>query len=188
MVGGRCCAAQGLTCLGQVEALIQELWNDPRKAWQPAQPWDSFLGCGGGLRGVWRSYGVPSARIFAQHRLEENVLHFWGNYVRVALGLCLSMVIRRPLSLLGGAFLLVLWDQHRRFSATTRLNRESMAFQAINVGASVVAWLLVVLTNLTVALFWAAVAVLSFVYLHGTFRMAPGEGKFRRVRVVEGRG
>ena len=172
----------------QVEALLQELWVDPRRAWQPAQPWGSFLGVGGGLRGVRGSYGVPSARVFAQHRLEENALHFWGNYVRVALALALAAAYRRPVSLLGGAFLLVLWDQLRRFGSTTRLSRDSRAYQAINVGASVVAWLVLVLTNLTVTLFWATAAILAFIYLHGTFRLAPGEGKFRRVRVAQGRG
>ena len=185
-------AARSRMAQGQrpVDALLQEFWEHPGKALRPAEPWDRFCGWHGrgwtpgeaarGLRGLGSTYGVPRTGAFARDRLEENVVYYWGNYSRVMAAIAAASACRKPLSLLGALGMLVIWDQMKRFSARTSLDKEGTAYQGVQVLVSILAWAILVVSNLINAVALTVVGVLAVVGLHGVLRLAPGEQKVTR--------
>lgn len=185
-------AARSRMAQGQrpVDALLQEFWEHPGKALRPAEPWDRFCGWHGrgwtpgeaarGLRGLGSTYGVPRTGAFARDRLEENVVYYWGNYSRVMAAIAAATACRKPLSLLGALGMLVIWDQMKRFSARTSLDKEGTVYQGVQVLVSILAWAILVVSNLITAVALAVLGVLAVVGLHGVLRLAPGERKVTR--------
>ena len=163
-----------------------------QEAARASEPWPMFLH-GGGKVGTGRRrrereaatapYALPATLELLQQRLEDNLLAYVGNYVKVLLACMLMCVLVSPKAFAGGLLCLVAYALIERRRAAALLD-ESIRQDTLDTeerAALALAWLASVLTGLTPRLFAGLLLGAAIALLHAVLRDgAPAVRKQRR--------
>lgn len=143
---------------------------------QPPRRWREFLA----LDRMSDAYGVvpgpPLSRAFlldTHARLTANVFTFIGNYLRLGLVLVLCVLYKQPLALVGMVLTAKAWDWLR--SASASMDTTAPPYRALYAAVTILTWIVLVVSKVTVVLLLAALISVATVCVHGVLRK-PGYG------------
>jgi len=150
---------------------------------EDAKPWKQFFSAQDSVHHAdGRGFDVPISIDALAERMDENLVYYLGNYLRVGLFLLLICTYLRPKSVLGIAVLgyNVYWNQGVLGSREAgRTNSGSADVSKQNSVIMLVTWLIMIYSKCMPIIALSLVLSLAVIVLHAGLRRSHSEGKFR---------
>jgi len=129
------------------------------------RPWKDFFA----LDRIKYAYGLPdNIRRDTVDRITVNVYDYIGNYLRLALVLVLCVLYKNPMALLGIIIIAKSWDWIR--VRGVEVDQQSFIYKLQYILVHILSWILLVFSQVAMALSLASFLTLSVVCFHGALR------------------
>ncbi|KAH7512581.1 hypothetical protein FEM48_Zijuj12G0105700 [Ziziphus jujuba var. spinosa] len=120
--------------------------------------------------GSCHSYCFPSSSSQARLRVHENVKRYARNYATLFVIFFACTLYKMPIALVGLLSSLALWDIFKFFSERWGLDQYPVVRQCLIRGAQCVTAVILICSNVQMALFWALGVSYAVMVLHAAFR------------------
>jgi hypothetical protein len=141
------------------------------------KPWDAFAGMDSASEG--RRFDVPASLDALAERVDENVVYYVGNYVRLSCLVLLLCTYLRPKSLFGIA--LMAYNAYNSYSAYNAYSGVSKQAEPARPNAviTIVTWLVMVYSKCIPIVLLAMTVSVAAIFFHAGLRRAPSETRRR---------